>query len=237
MDSDTISLADPAARPHAPAGPSTAPHGASTPNGVSPTGEHTPSRGTPEPGDTLVYSPHGASAEVLSPAPATPAWTAPTGPTSEDVEAAPVFVDLSGRRRRIGRRAGVACGGLLTVFLIAIGIGVATGASVPGTPWTAVPGVEHHKKSTAPALQPKSIPGGQIRPAAKPPVTAPSGNGGRTTGDRSPAPTGSSTPSSAPNPSSSSAPATSAAPSPTRSHPGNRPATPPGQTKHPKTAG
>ncbi|WP_026412495.1 hypothetical protein [Actinomadura oligospora] len=245
MDSDTISLADPAERPLAPAGSSTAaPGGVSVPGGVSFSDGRTPSRGVPEPGDTLVHSPHRPSSpEALSPgsAPSTPAWTTPIGPgptaTPEDLESAPVFVDLSGRRRRIGRRAGIACGGLLAAFLLAMGIGVATGASVPGTPWNAVTGTQHHKKSKPPVLQPKSIPHGQNRPAVTGPVTVPSGANGRQTDGRGPAPSGSSAPSSTPKPSSSAAPTTSATPLPTRSRPGRGQVTPPGQTKRPKATG
>ncbi|MFC5186603.1 hypothetical protein [Actinomadura harenae] len=247
MDSDTISLADPAARPPAPAGPSDMPDGPSgMPDDDAASDGRTRSRRMPEPGDTLVYSPHRTSAEAPAPAPVTPLWATPTGPSPaaepEDVESAPVFVDLSGRRRRVGRRAGIACGGLLAAFLVAIGVGVATGASVPGTPWTAVPGTQHHKKSRTPALQPKTIPHGQERPGGNPPVAVPpaaNGPNGGTANGRSPAPTGGSSPSSAPKPSSAVTPSKTAtpAPLPTRTRPGNGKATTPGQTKRPKNNG
>ncbi|MEV4254756.1 hypothetical protein AB0J52_16525 [Spirillospora sp. NPDC049652] len=226
MDSDTISLADPAGRPHAPAGSPSAPTGAPAHDGA--------------------------------PGTITPAWSAPTGPAPAKAPAgpaapgatgpAPVFVDLSGRRRRMGRRVGIACGGLIAAFLLAMGIGVATGANVPGTPWKAAPGAQH-KKSQAPVLQPKSIPHGQNGSGGRPPVAAPSGAvppgavptgpNRRTTGGRGPAPSGSSGPSTAPKPSSSVQPTGSATPAPsaTRTRPGHGQVTPPGQTKRPKTAG
>lgn len=54
-----------------------------------------------------------------------------------DVSASqPVFVDASGRRRRLLRAVGAAGGGVLLLFLVLIGIGVATGSGVPLTPWS-----------------------------------------------------------------------------------------------------
>ncbi|MFC4054756.1 hypothetical protein ACFOY4_34145 [Actinomadura syzygii] len=55
--------------------------------------------------------------------------------TTTPVEPDAVFVDASGWRARFGRRLGLAAGALLVVFLGALGIGMATGPSVPLTPW------------------------------------------------------------------------------------------------------
>ncbi|RFU40986.1 hypothetical protein DZF91_14285 [Actinomadura logoneensis] len=251
MDSDTISLADPAGPPPESAASAAVPTGAQAPSAFTPAFAAAPTSGADgrEPGrsvsgsgDTLVYSPHGASTATLTAPPATapaPAQ-APAGPDAEPGHggASPVFVDLSGRRRRMGRQAGIACGGLLAAFLLAMGIGVATGANVPGTPWKAGSTARSHK-SQAPALLPKSIPNGQKRPSGRPPVAVPPGvvpsGPNRTTNGRGPAPTGSGKPSALPKPSSTSS--ASPRPSVTRTRPGNSPSTPPGHTKRPKTTG
>lgn len=47
----------------------------------------------------------------------------------------PVFVDPSGRRRRIVRRAGIALGCLLAAYLVIVAFGLVTGARAPLTPW------------------------------------------------------------------------------------------------------
>ncbi|NVI89609.1 hypothetical protein HUX53_20575 [Actinomadura sp. BRA 177] len=54
-------------------------------------------------------------------------------------EAAPVFVDASGWRARVGRRLGLTVGALLVVFLGALGLGMTTGTDVPLTPWSEPP--------------------------------------------------------------------------------------------------
>ncbi|WP_433228473.1 hypothetical protein [Actinomadura formosensis] len=72
---------------------------------------------------------------------ADPLTTPLTEPPTEtkpltETEAAPVFVDVSGWRARLGRRLGLAAGALLVVFLGALGLGLTTGADVPLTPWS-----------------------------------------------------------------------------------------------------
>lgn len=49
----------------------------------------------------------------------------------------PIFVDPSGRRRRIARNAGIVVGCLLAAYLAIVAFGVATGSRVPLTPWPA----------------------------------------------------------------------------------------------------
>ncbi|MEV5747541.1 hypothetical protein AB0L00_06950 [Actinoallomurus sp. NPDC052308] len=54
---------------------------------------------------------------------------------TEVLEQDPVFVDPTGRRGRIMRRAGIALGCLVAGYLILVGVGLAIGARVPLTPW------------------------------------------------------------------------------------------------------
>ncbi|MFF5259091.1 hypothetical protein ACFY4C_09095 [Actinomadura viridis] len=48
----------------------------------------------------------------------------------------PVFVDASGRRGRLLRRAGLGAGTALVLYLGAVGVSLVAGADVPLTPWT-----------------------------------------------------------------------------------------------------
>src|SRR4051794_18107447 len=48
-----------------------------------------------------------------------------------------VFVDASGRRRRMARTAGLLLGALLIGYAVMLGISLGTGASVPMTTWVA----------------------------------------------------------------------------------------------------
>jgi hypothetical protein len=78
-------------------------------------------------------------------------------------EAAPVFVDATGWRARLGRRLGLLVGALLLVFLGALGLGMTTGADVPLTPWGG-PSAKPQVKLGRP-----SVPAGK---AEEPPATA-----------------------------------------------------------------
>jgi hypothetical protein len=49
----------------------------------------------------------------------------------------PVFVDASGRRRSMARKAGLLLGALLIGYAIMLGISLGTGANVPMTTWVA----------------------------------------------------------------------------------------------------
>jgi hypothetical protein len=56
---------------------------------------------------------------------------------TEVLEPEPVFVDRTGRRRRLTRKVGIAIGCLLTVYLAVVAFGLAGGAGAPMTPWPA----------------------------------------------------------------------------------------------------
>ena len=47
----------------------------------------------------------------------------------------PVFVDTTGRRRRLARRTGFVAGLLIAGFLVIIGTGLFAGADMPLSPW------------------------------------------------------------------------------------------------------
>ncbi|WP_344590001.1 hypothetical protein [Actinomadura vinacea] len=175
-------------------------------------------------------------AAPAAPAPLVPAWLPPEapqpaaavatdpppahGPDAPDsrtavlpvADAAPVFVDASGRRARLVRRLGILAGGGLIAYLVMIGVNLATGADVPLTPWPAEAGATRGpaggdgKPSTR-------APGGPA-PAAS--STAAVGSGPGSASPSGTPDTGGATPSARP------------APSRTR---GKAPATPPGRLR------
>lgn len=53
------------------------------------------------------------------------------------LEPEPVFVDRTGRRRRLARNAGIAVGCLLAAYLSVVAFGLVSGADAPMTPWPA----------------------------------------------------------------------------------------------------
>ncbi|QKG23606.1 hypothetical protein [Actinomadura verrucosospora] len=147
-----------------------------------------------------------------------------------------MFVDATGRRHRLAKRIGLVAGALLVVFLGALGVGAATGAAVPGTPWNAPsthPGVGGHQPSGARAG--KAGPEGERRSEAprRSPRTVPSG--GAPVAPSASSKPGSTTAPAAPAPSASSAPSAAPTTAATTSRPGNSHATPPawGHTKKP----
>ncbi|MFC5749423.1 hypothetical protein [Actinomadura rugatobispora] len=166
---------------------------------------------------------HAQRPAPQAPAPLVPAWLPPSPPdrVPEDTasrtavlpvaDAAPVFVDASGRRARLVRRLGILASVGLLAYLAVIGLNLAMGADAPLTPWPSGSGATRE-------------PAGD---GGKPGTHSPSG----------PAPAASSTvaPRSGASPSggttatrSASSSATPAPPSKTR---GRAPATPPGQTR------
>ncbi|GLY75197.1 hypothetical protein Airi01_034640 [Actinoallomurus iriomotensis] len=52
-------------------------------------------------------------------------------------EPEPVFVDRTGRRRRLVRNAGIAVGCLLAAYLAVVAFGLVSGADAPMAPWPA----------------------------------------------------------------------------------------------------
>ncbi|MGI5418298.1 hypothetical protein [Actinomadura luteofluorescens] len=154
-------------------------------------------------------------------APVAPPLTRPSARPvpQEEMEAAPVFVDATGWRARIGRRLGLLVGAVLLVFLGALALGITTGADVPLTPWSEPP-VKPRAKVSRPNVPAEKA--GERAPSARPQPTGP--------GARSPR--GSALPGApaAPAAPAPAAPAVSAAPAATNtatSAPGKSQATPP----------
>jgi hypothetical protein len=117
---------------------------------------------------------------------------------------APVFVDVTGRRRRIVRHIVVIAGLLVTAYLSVVGVGLLAGADAPLTPW---PGRAPHSPDAGAGL------------------TGPSSGATRDTSPPSPA--ASSPRAGATRPAAVSSGAATAAAQPTAvSHPGNSHATP-----------
>ncbi|MFB4299798.1 hypothetical protein [Actinomadura sp. NTSP31] len=145
------------------------------------------------------------------------------GPGATAPDGSPVFVDATGRRHRLARRIGLVAGAVIVVFLGALGIGAATGAAVPGTPWN------------APSAHPGV--GGKQPAGARAGKTGSPGERRGATPSRRPRTAPPKAPSATSQPVPTSAPAPSARPSATAtaSHPGNSHATPParGHTKKP----
>lgn len=112
--------------------------------------------------------------------------------TTEVLESVPVFVDRTGRRRRLARNAGIAVGCLLVAYLAIVAFGLVSGADVPMTPWPA-PKTSHRavpprhgesavreRNASRPAVRP--TPSGTLpsrgaqapsSPSTKAPTTAP----------------------------------------------------------------
>ncbi len=65
------------------------------------------------------------------------AYTSDVNEAIDVLDSEPVFVDPSGRRRRIARNAGIVVGCLLAAYLATVAFGVVTGSRVPLTPWPA----------------------------------------------------------------------------------------------------
>jgi hypothetical protein len=152
-------------------------------------------------------------------------------PRSTGRHARPVFVDGTGRRRRFFRRAGAVAGLILTGFLIIMSVTVATGASVPATPWSDQHG---HRSQGRPAT---------TSPGSKSPVMSPAtgthddpGAGSGTEPQVAPAPSPGAAASPSPTTASPSATPTSPTASATSTHPGRSRGTPPawGKTKKPR---
>ncbi|MEU5994388.1 hypothetical protein ABZ806_35905 [Spirillospora sp. NPDC047418] len=144
----------------------------------------------------------------------------PATDTKPLTEAAPVFVDASGWRARLGRRLGLLTGALLVVFLGALGLGMTTGTDVPLTPWSE-PSARPHVKVTPPRVTP-------TRTAEPPSAARPAPTTGRA---GTPAPSTAPRPSSAPsaaNPRSTNATTTT-------THPGRSQAEPPAWGRNKKT--
>jgi hypothetical protein len=81
-----------------------------------------------------------------------------------------VFVDASGRRRRLIRRMGLAVAALLMGYLVVVGVGLFVGADVPLTPWPGRGGNPGQGVGAELGRQGNGTP----RPTAHPTTTTPS---------------------------------------------------------------
>ncbi|WP_157431742.1 hypothetical protein [Actinomadura hibisca] len=141
----------------------------------------------------------------------------------------PVFVDTSGRRHRIVRRLGMAAGGVLAGFLLLMGVGMATGADVPMTPWSDRHDAPAQGREKVLRLDPKKMLAdvGEARPVAPGAGAASAPAGARPLPALvvpAPATGGPATP----RPAATTAPAPAATtPVPTTTRPGNSKASPP----------
>ncbi|GAB3986166.1 hypothetical protein GCM10029978_100960 [Actinoallomurus acanthiterrae] len=75
---------------------------------------------------------------------------------TEALEPNPVFVDATGRRARIARRVGIALGCVVAAYLVLVGIGLATGARVPLTPWPETKHSKSGRDAAGDGLMPRS---------------------------------------------------------------------------------
>ncbi|QKW32735.1 hypothetical protein HUT06_00720 [Actinomadura sp. NAK00032] len=144
------------------------------------------------------------------PGPLTDPSADPATETKPLTAAAPVFVDASGWRTRLGRRLGLLTGALLIVFLGALALGMTTGTDVPLTPWSEPsphPRVQvSHPPEAKPTVTDRPEPPAAVRPTPTRRVAAPA-------------------PPATPKPSST--PATTPARAASTSHPGKSTAEPP----------
>ncbi|MBC6457809.1 hypothetical protein [Actinomadura sp. HBU206391] len=96
---------------------------------------------------------------------------------------APVFVDATGRRRRLTRRVGVISAGLLAGYLALVGVGLFAGADLPMTPWPgngggkngigAEPGHQRKSKTPSPDAHSGTAPAPTSPGVSPPSLTAP----------------------------------------------------------------
>ncbi|MCW2945404.1 MAG: hypothetical protein JWR24_2121, partial [Actinoallomurus sp.] len=101
-------------------------------------------------------------------------YTPAVSQLTEVLEPDAVFVDPTGRRRRLVRNAGIVVGCVLTAYLVVVGFGLVTGTGVPLTPW---PDVKPSHQAALPGNGGLLLKRGPSRPAdTRPPaVAAPSG--------------------------------------------------------------
>lgn len=187
-------------------------------------------------GDELLvagFPPVAAVSRTTAPlAPAALPEAAPdVGPEFRSAQT-PVFLDASGRRRRLLRRLGIAAGAAVVLFLGALGVGIATGTDVPLTTWDDPP--VRPQASQRPArgqdgeTGAKATQGGRrlqgVRPERAVPAAPPFGAG-----------VGASA-TAAPRPSTGSSPSVTPTGGPPTSPPGRAHSTPPaqGHTKKPR---
>lgn len=163
----------------------------------------------------------------------------------------PVFVDGTGKRRKLFQVAGVISGVVIAGYAIALGVSLGTGASVPLTTWV-VPEKNTHMAEEKARLRPKSVaptavpqpsvpvyvppmvaPSVTVTPTETPrgkPTETPPATARPTVITRSPKPTKTATPTPTPPPSPSPTPTVTVEPT-DATDPGGQPTEPPGQEK------
>jgi hypothetical protein len=101
-------------------------------------------------------------------------YTPAVSQLTEVLEPDAVFVDPTGRRRRLVRNAGIVVGCMLAAYLVIVGFGLVTGTGVPLTPW---PDVKSSHQAALPGNDGLLTKRGPSRPAGTRPsaVAAPSG--------------------------------------------------------------
>ncbi|MEO3782152.1 hypothetical protein ABGB12_02395 [Actinocorallia sp. B10E7] len=157
----------------------------------------------------------------------------------------PVFVDGTGKRRKLFQVAGVILGVIIAGYAIALGVSLGTGAAVPLTTWVvpeknkkmAEQKAKFRPKSVVPTAVPQPSVPVYIPPTVTPSVTvAPTEKPTKTATARptviikTPKPTKTTTPEPTTPPSPDATPTVTAVPS-DATDPGNQPTVPPGQEK------
>jgi hypothetical protein len=91
------------------------------------------------------------------------------------VDVQPVFVDVSGRRRRLIRHGGIVLGLLLSAYLAMMGVGLLTGTHIPMTPWTGEARGKDRTNVGADLGEPRLVPKGVIPVSSRPSGSQPGG--------------------------------------------------------------
>ena len=86
-----------------------------------------------------------------------------------------MFVDVSGRRRRLIRHGGIVLGLVLSAYLAMMGVGLLTGTHIPMTPWTGEAHGKDRANVGADLGEPRLVPKGVIPVPPRPSGSQPGG--------------------------------------------------------------